>query len=127
MSMTEKFLQMMRSTLQSYTGEETLTHDDDSKKNKLLMKKHLHVQSLTVNMKMQKSVSEWSENEEENDESQDKDEATTLRCDETNLQLYQRNRTNNQNCTFCMLTKDEAYEANQLKDSNFWTKFKKSR
>ena len=76
---------------------------------------------------MQKSVSERSENEEENDESQDKDEATTLRCEETNLQLYQRNRTNNQNCTFCMLTKDEAYEANQLKDSNFRTKFKKSR
>ena len=27
MSMMEKFLQMMRSTLQSYTGEETLTHE----------------------------------------------------------------------------------------------------
>ena len=25
--MMEKFLQMMRSTLQSYTGEETLTHE----------------------------------------------------------------------------------------------------
>ena len=48
MSMTEKFLQMMRSKFQSYTGEETLTH-------------------------------ERSENEEENDESQDKDEATTDR------------------------------------------------
>ena len=27
MSMMEKSLQMMRSTLQSYTGEETLTHE----------------------------------------------------------------------------------------------------
>ena len=27
MSMMEKFLQMMRSTLRSYTGEETLTHE----------------------------------------------------------------------------------------------------
>ena len=27
MSMMKKFLQMMRSTLQSYTGEETLTHE----------------------------------------------------------------------------------------------------
>ena len=25
------------------------------------------------------------------------DDEETLRCDETNLQLYQRNRTNNQN------------------------------
>ena len=30
MSMTEKFLQMRRSTLQTYAGEETLTHDDDN-------------------------------------------------------------------------------------------------
>ena len=30
MSMTEKFLQMRRSALQTYTGEETLTHDDDN-------------------------------------------------------------------------------------------------
>ena len=30
MSMTEKFLQMRRSTLQTYTGEETLIHDDDN-------------------------------------------------------------------------------------------------
>ena len=45
MSMMEKFLQMMRSTLQSYT-DETLTH-------------------------------ERSENEEENDESKNKKEATT--------------------------------------------------
>ena len=36
MSMTEKFLQKMRSTLQSYTGEETLTHDDDSKKKQVV-------------------------------------------------------------------------------------------
>ena len=30
MSMMGKFLQMTRSTLQTYTGEETLTHDDDN-------------------------------------------------------------------------------------------------
>ena len=32
MSMMEKFLQMMRSTLQSYTGEETLTHERSENK-----------------------------------------------------------------------------------------------
>ena len=32
MSMTEKFLRMMRSTLQSYTGEETLTHEGSGNK-----------------------------------------------------------------------------------------------
>ena len=53
MSMMEKFLQMMRSTLQSYTGE-TLTH-------------------------------ERSENEEENDESKDKKEATTDGSMETSV------------------------------------------
>ena len=30
--MMEKFLQMMRSTLQSYTGEETLTHERSENK-----------------------------------------------------------------------------------------------
>ena len=30
MSMMGKFLQMTRSTLQTCTGEETLTHDDDN-------------------------------------------------------------------------------------------------
>ena len=32
MSMTEKFLRMMRSTLQSYTGEERLAHERSENK-----------------------------------------------------------------------------------------------
>ena len=66
-NMMEKFLQMMRSTLQSYTGE-TLSHDEDDSE-----KQVVDEETLTRTKFNKLTMSEWSENEEENDESQDKD------------------------------------------------------
>ena len=65
-----------RSTLQTYTGEETLTHDDDSEKQTVDEETLTHVK-FNSEYEDAKSVTERSENEEENDESQDKDEAIT--------------------------------------------------
>ena len=84
MSMMEKFLQMTRSTLQTYTGEETLTHDAMiTKLRKIKTKKHLHDDDVDdivdddeetlTRAKFNSENDVASENEEEND----KDEATT--------------------------------------------------
>ena len=77
---------MTESTFQTYTGEETLTHDNSAKFN--------------------------SENEDANEnEKEDDDECLKkldFRCGETNLQRYQRNKTNNQKTLRCF----ECYKQN---------------
>ena len=88
MNMMEKFLQMTRSTLQTYTGEETLTHDAMiTKLRKIKTKKHLHDDDVDdivddddeetlTRAKFNSENEDANENEEENDdESRDKKEA----------------------------------------------------
>ena len=94
MSMMEKFLQITRSTLQPYTGEETLSHDNDSEKQV--------VDEETL--RRAKFNSEYEDAKKRASEVKMKKKMTKVmklqqmvRCNETNLQLYQRNRTNNQN------------------------------
>ena len=57
------------------------------------MKKHSHMTMIT---KLRKIKTKKHIHNDDVDDIVDDDEET-LRCDETNLQLYQRNRTNNQN------------------------------
>ena len=125
MSMMEKFLhmtrQIMQPTFQTDTGEETLTHDDDSEKQVVDEETLTHVedngideneneetlthhvddivddeekklQSLTVKMKMQVKMKKKMTKAKIKMKLQQMFDVT-----KTNLQPYQRNRTNNQN------------------------------
>ena len=58
------------------------------------MKKHSHMTMIT---KLRKIKTKKHIHNDDVDDIVDDDDEETLRCDETNLQLYQRNRTNNQN------------------------------
>ena len=61
------------------------------------MKKHSHMMMITKLRKLKKKKHIHNDDVDDIfDDDDDDDDEETLRCDETNLQLYQRNRTNNQ-------------------------------